>query len=192
MPYDAIAQISSTSPLSWGRYIREKPGLGKGQEFEEMIWRDKFWQTEQGEIFIPPMAFKKSLDTAAKRLNLKIPGAGQSKYSKRFESGVIVAEPILLGISRDDLDHEWHNVPADGKPGGSSKVEKCFPVIAEWEAEVKFIVLDDIIKEKIFRQVLHHAGQFVGVGRWRPEKAGYNGRFRLEKMTWSEVELFAA
>jgi hypothetical protein len=53
-----------------------------------------------------------------------------------------------------------------------------------------FWVLDDIISPEIFRRHLYQAGQFVGIGRFRAEKGGIYGRFRIEgNMKWENIDL---
>jgi hypothetical protein len=41
--------------------------------------------------------------------------------------------------------------------------------------------------------MLELAGLYIGVGRFRPEKGGINGRFALDKLVWqNNRELLAA
>jgi len=64
---------------------------------------------------------------------------------------------------------------------------KCFPFIqAGWEVSVEYIVMDDLITEDVFKRHLEAAGQFVGVGRFRPENGGFYGRFEIVSVKWSE------
>ena len=36
------------------------------------------------------------------------------------------------------------------------------------------------------------AGMFIGIGRFRPEKGGTNGRFRIAKLVWEDNRKLAA
>ena len=54
------------------------------------------------------------------------------------------------------------------------------------EGVVTFIILDDIITEDVFTQVLRSAGMLVGIGRFRPENRGFYGRFAVERVEWIE------
>ena len=49
-----------------------------------------------------------------------------------------------------------------------------------------FYVLDDIITESVFAQVLRSAGLLVGLGRFRPENRGFYGRFQVDSIKWIE------
>jgi len=78
----------------------------------------------------------------------------------------------------------WLFVPADGKRGSGKRVEKCFPVIPEWQGDLAFYILDETITEDVFRYHLEQAGKFIGIGFFRPRNNGYFGRFEVVKMTW--------
>jgi len=82
---------------------------------------------------------------------------------------------------------EWRHVPADGQPGGPKRVLKCFPVINEWAGEVVFTVLDDIITLDVLKEHLDVAGQFIGVGSFRPANRGIYGRFVVDSV--SEIKM---
>jgi len=56
---------------------------------------------------------------------------------------------------------------------------KCFPVIPRWEGKVEIHVLDDTITSEVLEDHLVQAGQFVGVGSFRPQNRGLFGRFKL-------------
>ena len=45
-----------------------------------------------------------------------------------------------------------------------------------------------MVTEDVFKQHLIEAGQFIGIGRWRPRNNGQYGRFIVEKVEWEEQE----
>lgn len=63
---------------------------------------------------------------------------------------------------------------------------------APWSATFDVYILDPIITEQIFREMIELAGIFVGIGQFRPEKGGHNGRFRIEKLVWADNRKIAA
>ena len=177
-----VATLKSTSPLSFSRYYaQEVPKKDKesAADFEERTWRHRLHVTDDGFVLIPPFAFKNCLDSAAKYLGKQIPGRGKTTYTKHFVSGVLVMDPLLLPMKKAEVKGEWRHVPADGTPGGSKRVMKCFPVIPKWEGEVEIHVLDDTITQEVLEEHLVQAGQFIGLGSFRPENRGIYGRFRL-------------
>lgn len=183
--HTATAKLKSLSPYSQGRH-HETPKMDRetSDAFEKRTWRERLHADEKGMVYVPPMAFKNCISEVAKYLGKKIPGKGKSTYTKHFEAGVLVLEPLPLGIKKEDVPAEWVFVPADGRRGGSTRVMKCFGVIPQWSGKVTFTILDDAITEDVFREHLQEAGQFIGIGRFRPRNNGYYGRFSVESVKW--------
>lgn len=186
----ATAYLKSVSPYSQSKhYETEKLAKERPDDYEARTWRDRMHITPTGYVFIPPMAFKNCLSEIAKYLGEQIPGKGKATFTKHFESGVLVLDGPTLPLKKADVPGEWLFVPADGKRGSGKRVKKCFPFIESWEAKVDFTVLDDTITEDVFKRHLIQAGQFIGIGRFRPRNNGYYGRFKVERVEWQEVDL---
>ena len=183
----AHAYLKSVSPYSQGRFYQtEKLERESHADYEKRTWRDKLHTNEEENVFIPPMALKNMLSSAARYLGMQIPGKGKSTYKKYFESGVMVIDPIVLGIKKNEVQGQWLFLPADGKRGGSKRVEKCFPFIPKWEGEATFHIIDDLITKSIFQKHLEEAGKFIGLGVFRPSNNGYYGRFDVVKLDWEK------
>lgn len=184
----AVCHLKSTSPYSQGRF-HETPELPKElkKDYEVRTWREKMhYVPATGQVFIPPMSFAVSIKEAAKYLNIQIPGKGKSTYTKNFDSGIMVTEPLLIDSFKDEVECENVFVPADGRRGGTTRVMKSFPLIRKWEGTVTYYILDDIITEDVFRRVLEASGNLIGVGRFRPRNCGYYGRFEIVGIEWNE------
>lgn len=183
----AIASLKSISPYSQSRhYDTLKLDKEMPKDYEKRTWKDRCHYNKDGFVFIPPMAFKNCLSEAAKYLGIKIPGKGKATYTKHFEAGVLVLEGLVLKETRETIKGQWLFVPSDGKRGGSSRVDKCFPVIQEWSGDVTFHILDETITEDVFTEHLEQAGKFIGLGYFRPRNNGYWGRFEVVKVRWEE------
>ena len=91
-------------------------------------------------------------------------------------------------MKKQQVRGEWRFVPSDGLAGGAKRVMKCFPVIEEWEGEVCFAVLDETVTKDVLEEFLETAGNFIGVGSFRPENRGIWGRFRLVSPERSQTE----
>jgi hypothetical protein len=183
----AIATLESVSPYSQSRfYDAAKLNKELPKDYETRTWRDRMHTTADGNVFIPPMQFKNCLSEVAKYLSVQIPGKGKSTYTKNFEAGVIVTEGLILPLKKEDVPGEWLHVPSDGRRGGGKRVLKCFPRIDHWEGDVVFHVLDDLITPDIFEQHLTQAGQFIGIGRFRPRNNGMYGRFTVKEIAWED------
>jgi len=183
---EAVVTLKSVSPYSQSKYYdTEKLNKEIHKDYEKRTWRDRVHVNKDGYIFIPPMAFKNCLSECAKYISIQIPGKGKSTYTKHFEAGVLCMDPLILPIKKENVEGEWVHVPSDGRRGGSKRVLKCFPVIYEWTGDVIFHILDDIITEDVFQDHLIQAGQFIGLGRFRPRNNGYYGRFKVMEIVWS-------
>lgn len=183
--HTATARLKSVSPYSQSRHHdTEKLAKELPKDFETRTWRERLHYDADGRVFIPPMCFKNCLSEAAKFLSRQIPGKGKATYTKHFEAGVLVPEPLILPLKKDDVKGEWLFLPADGKRGSGKRVDKCYPVIPEWSGNVQFLILDDMITEDVFTDHLKEAGRFIGIGRFRPRNNGFYGRFMVEGVEW--------
>lgn len=188
----ATATLESISPYSQSKHY-DLPRLGRTtgtsteshKDYEARTWRERCHVDKDGHLLIPPMAFKNCLAEIAKYLSVQIPGKGKSTYTKHFEAGVMVLDGLSLDIRKEAVPGEWLFVPADGKRGSGKRVEKCFPVVHEWRGKVQFHILDDVITPDVFEQHLKEAGNFIGIGRFRPRNNGYYGRFAVKSIHWA-------
>lgn len=181
----ATVKLKSASPYSQSRHYTV-PKLDKESpaDYETRTWRERMHYDSAGYVFIPPMCFKNCLSEAAKFLSITIKGRGKSTFTKHFEAGVMVVEPVRLPIKKDQVASEWLFVPADGKRGSGKRVDKCFPVIHEWEGTATFLILDETITKDVFAEHIEQAGKFIGIGRFRPRNNGFYGRFSVEHLDW--------
>jgi hypothetical protein len=183
------AVLESTACYSQSRaYEAEKLEREGHEDYEKRTWRERCHVDENGELFIPPTAFKNCLAQAVLFTPRKGPGGGASTWTKNFEAGVMCTEKLSIGIKKESVACERLFVPSDGKRGGGKRVWKYFPLIAKWSGTVKFLILDDSITESVFRAYLEEAGMFIGIGRFRPRNNGFYGRFKVVSVKWSERE----
>lgn len=175
----ATVHLKSVSTYSQSK-VHQTPKL-KGEldkDYEARTWRERLWYNEDDYIYIPPMQQSAAIKAGAKYSGEQIPGKGKATYTKHFEAGVMVVDPIVLPIKKDDCPFEWVHVPSDGKKGGGRRVWKCFGIIPEWEGDATFYIMDDIITKDVFEKMLYISGALIGYGRWRPINGGIYGRFK--------------
>lgn len=184
----ATVTIEGVSPYSQSRhYVTDKLNKESPADYEKRTWRDRLHVNERDEVFIPPMSIKNCLSEVAKFLSVQIPGKGKSTYTKHFEAGVLVTDPIPLGIKKKDVPGEWLYVPSDGVRGSGKRVDKCFPIIHKWGGVVVIYVLDDTITQDVFAYHVQQAGNFIGIGRFRPRNNGFYGRFKPTNISWGSA-----
>lgn len=183
----ATVKLKSVSPYAQSR-MHETPKIEKeGHDaYEERTWREKA-HYENGEMVIPPFAIKNCLAEAAKYLGQQIPGKGKSTYTKHFESGVLVIDPVRLGVSREAVHCHRMYVPSDGKRGGAKRVWRKFPIVHQWESIAVFQILDETITQDVFKYHLEQAGKFIGLGSFRVRNNGIFGRFDVIEIAWVKI-----
>lgn len=179
--FTVTCRLTGISPFSFSAPIQSKRNTGEGHDdFEERTWRERIHADKDGMAFISPMALKNCLSEVAKFLGESVPGKGKSTYTKHFEAGLLVMDPLMLGIKAADIQGERLFVPSDGRRGGGSRVWKTFPVLPTWEVAATIHAIDPILKPEKIQEYLAHAGQFIGMGRFRPRNNGFYGRFAVK------------
>lgn len=185
MPKIVEVTLESISPYSASRQ-HDVPKLEKERidEYEQRTWREKLTTDDAGNAVIPAMAFKQALDRCAKVLSIQVPGKGKSTFTKHFLSGCLCEADVPLGVKKDEVASVTINAHADGVRGSGKRVKRTFPQIPKWSSKARFIILDDAITKDVFERVMKESGQFVGVGRFRPENGGLNGRYKVTGFNW--------
>jgi len=213
--YQVDFVIEGMAPYSQSR-MHQLPQLEKesAADYDVRTWLDKATFVD-GQMHIPHMAVKQALDAVARYLSEKIKGKGNATYSKHFRSGVLLFDPLPLTsgglpILRDGtplvakdgspvMDDEGQpalvhfiqpcviNANADGVRGSGKRVMRRFPQIyPPWEAVGSLHVADYVITPELLARYLEAAGQFIGLGRFRPENGGSNGRFKVTRFDCKE------
>lgn len=183
----ATVRFTSTSPLCFGRF-HNTPKLDREQPdaYEERTWRERLHYNEQdGKVFIPSNAIRKCVQGAAKFLGMPVKGKGKSTYTKHFEAGIMVLNAIVLPVKKDEVGRLSLPVPSDGKPGGTTRVIRHFPIIHQWEGTADILIMDEIITQEVLKEHLSAAGQFIGLLTFRPRQREDKGRFETEIIGWS-------
>lgn len=193
----AVCKLVSLAPVQQSKYINSpKKDKETAQDHEARCWKERAHVGPKGKIILPAMGFRHCITDAARFLGsagaLQIPGRGKATYTKHFEAGIMVLNDVETKYTLDTVKPLWLFVPSDGKRGGGTRVQKCFPVIDEWAGELTVNVLDDTITEEVFERVIREAGNFIGIGAWRVQNRGMYGRFLVEKVTWKQIDLMRA
>lgn len=180
----ATFTITGVSEMSQSKAIASPRNTGESHDaYEQRTWRERMHVNQKGEVYIPPSAIKNMLADVAKYLSESVPGKGKATFTKHFESGILCVEPIELGIKSADVEGQRLFVPSDGRRGGGKRVWKTFPLIKQgWSGTGQLIILDPILidKPEKIEEYMRHAGQFIGLGRFRPRNNGFYGRFSVD------------
>ena len=182
----AICQLKSMTPVTFNKkLVSEKSSNETYDDFEERVWRERCDCDRNGNLILSSQRFKKSICLAAQWLNMQIPGEGKATYTKHFKGGCIVMKNINLGIKREDVDHvKIYTSPR--KKDGKRWIH--FPIVESWEGVLEINLLDEKITKDVFKKVVVYAGMAVGIGSWRPENGGENGRFEVVDTDFEIIE----
>jgi hypothetical protein len=156
-------------------------------DWEAAHWRERAHCDEAGRLIIPAITFKRVIEAGAAYNPRKLKGL--ATFTKLFERAIIVTEPLVLKETRETVKGETIAVPADGMATSkstmkSSRVRRTFPTVKEWSGTVVFNILDDRITEQVFKDTLDDAGMYIGIGTWRAQRGGLNGRFEVVSVKW--------
>jgi hypothetical protein len=166
--------------------MHDTPKLNKERpdDYEERTWREKCTTDEHGNVCIPGIAPKMLLDAMAKRRGDKTKGKGT--FTKHFVGGV---QPLdlysTIGVRKDDIQCIKLWCHSTGQRGSGSRVLRWFPQAAVWKATINLGIVDDAILPHLLEEYMQEGGQVIGLGRWRPEQGGLNGRFKVKSIKWT-------
>jgi hypothetical protein len=194
----SIATITLTgiTPYSQSRQHDESMLEGETRDaYDIRTWPSKLSVAERDgkqTVVIPAHGLHQSIAAAAKYSKRQIPGQGKATWTAKFTAGIAILEDPALNVDPASVKSVTISANADGVRGSGKRVPRRFPVLNEWSATFQVFILDQIITEDIFREMVEIAGMFIGIGRFRPEKGGTNGRFRIEKLHWEDNRQIAA
>ncbi|MGE4044487.1 MAG: hypothetical protein AB7F35_06515 [Acetobacteraceae bacterium] len=163
-------------------------------DYDTRTWRNKLnTDATGGAVVIPMHGMMQCIAAAAKYSKRKIPGQRNATWTAKFTAGVMLMESPSLDIAPNAVSSITISANADGVRGSGKRVPRRFPVIpAGWRSTFDVYILDPVITEDVFRDMLELAGVFIGVGQFRPENGGTNGRFKVAELSWQDNRQLAA
>lgn len=170
------ATIEGTTPIIFNRF-RDTQIEGKSKKrtgaIAEAEIEDKLYQDEDGNTLLPSVYLKNCITEAAKQF--KIVGKGKSTYSKLVASTVDI-EPFMIELKAGK--YEVFRISAVN-PMTKGRMMTERPRYNKWSVSFEIILNDPAIPASVINEILEHAGKYVGVGDWRPEKKGMFGKFMI-------------
>ena len=102
------------------------------------------------------------------------PIKGKSTYSKLVGSTVDVGPDNILikGI------YTPFRVAAVN-PMTKGRMMVTRPRFDKWSCEFEIMLNDDSVPSDVMNELVEHAGKYVGIGDWRPDKKGMFGKFMV-------------
>jgi hypothetical protein len=183
--------VEGLAPYSQSRQHDDPFLEGESHDaYERRTWASKMniaVRDGKPTVVVPAHGLHQALAAGAKYSKRQIKGQGKATWTAKFLSGLALMEDPALGIDPATVKSVALPCNADGVRGSGRRVIRYFPVIdVGWQFTTDVYILDPQITEEIFCEMVEIAGLFIGIGRFRPEKGGTNGRFRLEKVEWAD------
>lgn len=110
--------------------------------------------------------------------------------SKRFKSGRRAATTDVAAVCavypfEIPLKGEWH-VDSRAVVVQAARILRNRPMFDQWSVDFQIQIDTDLVGERLIRDVLEGAGNYVGVGDFRPQRKGQYGRFRV--VSWAKQD----
>jgi hypothetical protein len=193
--HTAIATLNSTAGSMYqpGRELQTpRDDKENWDEYEKRVWRERAHYNDEGHVVIPAISFKRCIEAASAYNPRKLKGT--ATYTKLFERAIITVDNVVLPETRETVLGTSIPVPSDGVSSSksnmkSSRVWRTFPTIKAWSGRITIHVLDDRIGHLVLRETLEDAGLYIGIGTWRPQRGGLNGRFEVSDLRWDGLKV---
>jgi len=150
--------------------IMERPDIAKDDlvRAEYHCYRD-----EDGKCFIPADQLRGSFINAGSAVKAKV--GGRSKSMKQTVAAMFIVTPDRVMLSDFDSIDKRSAINKNIK----ARIMVIRPKWSTWEAEFTLNVMNDTITKETVTQIIEHAGNYVGIGSFRPTNNGMFGRFKI-------------
>lgn len=167
--------IEGTTPILFNRFrdtaiegkSKKRTGAMADSDIEDKLYK------ENDKVLLPSVYLKNCIVEAGKQF--KIVGKGKSTYSKIVASTVEI-QPFM--IEMDNGEMETFRISAVN-PMTKGRMMTERPKFSKWSATFEIVLNDPAVPVSVINEILEHAGKYVGVGDWRPEKKGMFGKFMI-------------
>lgn len=175
--------IRGTSPLIMHKWSEKAKATmrGKQQDGRKTKTREKrvpeeeakaaTYTTEDGQIGIPGMAFKRALiDAAHKDIGIEKTLVKKAVFLVTDDPDKVLPIHCSEPIIREDMV----------RVGMGSADLRYRPEFVEWSCPITLEVDSELLQSDDILALVDRAGFGVGICEWRPEKGGEYGRFEID------------
>ena len=171
-------EIEGVTPLLFNRFIEAEISSETKKRVgavKKIAIEDKLYKTTDGKIYTPSTHIKGCLVNASKQFKIK--GKTKSTYSKIVGSSVeIEPDAIVHKIQKWD---EFTISAVNPMTRGRMMVSR--PKMDKWKLEFALKFPENDIPVEVMKNIIDYAGEYVGIGDWRPDKKGKYGKFIVTK-----------
>lgn len=131
------------------------------------------YRNGNNKCFIPADHFRGALIGAGSLVKAKV--GGRSKSMKQIVAGMFMVSPDHIELPDYDSVDKRSAVNKNVK----ARVIVIRPKWTEWEVKFQLHVMNDTITKETAKDVLEKAGDYIGIGSFRPTNNGMFGRFEV-------------
>ncbi len=187
-------RIRGIAPYSQSKMLDVPRGKNEGYPaFEDRTWKLKAHVAADGDsIVIAGHAVHQMMVLGAQkgRLQPKAAKSAREGLANRLVTGVMLMGDASTSMKLSKAICVPINAHANGKRGSGTRVIRKFPEWpAGWTAEFDVIVVDESLTLEDVRAAIESGGLVAGLGRFRPENMGHNGRFTVKACDAGEIGL---
>ncbi len=132
------------------------------------------YRMPDGQLALPTPAFRSCLVSGGKGRRF-----GKTAATTIIKGAVFAADEMTPLFDPDGTPAHTFEIDMRRAVVQRAAVVRARPKLPKWAATIRFEIDDEFISETQVREVLAIGGRTIGVGDYRPEKAGPFGRFTL-------------
>ena len=139
------------------------------------------YRNGNGKCYIPADQIRGTLINAGSAVKAKV--GGRSKSMKQVVAAMFMVTPDHIELPDFDTIDKRSAVNRNVK----ARVIVIRPKWSTWEVEFTLNVMNDTTTAETVRAILDYAGDYVGIGSFRPTNNGMFGRFEVKEFLLSAV-----
>ena len=135
------------------------------------------YRDSKGKIIVPGEHLRQMMISAGAMHKSKVGNAKRSM--KNIVAAMVFVTPDEIPFGQDFVIDKRSTVNQNNK----ARVMVIRPKWTEWKLAFNIIVDNDTITDSMIKDILESAGNYVGLGSFRPECSGMFGRFKVSKFS---------
>lgn len=131
------------------------------------------YRNGNGRCYIPADQLRGSFIGAGSMVKAKV--GGRAKSMKQIVAAMFMVTPDHIDLPDYDAIDKRSAVNRNVK----ARVITIRPKWTDWQAEFTLNVMNDTITSETVKSILEYAGDYIGIGSFRPTNNGMFGRFTI-------------
>ena len=187
--------VRGTGCFSQSKKLRETRGKKEDwNQFYDRVWKQQAHVGPDGDsVVILAFSLHQALIGGAKKGRLKPVAAKKlvEVLHARLLTGIMISDDAQTDMKLSAAIPQTFSCHSTGKRGPGTRVDRTFPVWMSWSATFDVWLLDETLTKEDIAEALRWAGVANGLGRYRPENGGSNGRFVVEGIIEQSAKMAA-